>query len=72
MPSSRGAERGMWMRGGWGELVGAGGDSEERMKHVGTGKDSEWVLRKGAAFVRHSKLVPWESLEMPEQRHDVM
>lgn len=42
------------------------------MKPVETSKDSEGVVRKTAAFVRHLNLEPWESLAMPEQRHDVM
>ena len=55
-----------------GEVEGAGEDSKEMMKHLETSKDSERVVRKTAAFVRHLNLAPWESLEMPEQRHDVM
>lgn len=53
-------------------MEGAGEDSKEMMKHLETSKDSERVVRKTAAFVRHLNLAPWESLEMPEQRHDVM
>lgn len=41
-----------------GGVGGSRGDSKEMMKHVETGKDSEWVVRKTAAFVRHLKLVP--------------
>lgn len=60
------------MRSEGGEVGGAGGDSKEMMKPVETSKDSEGVVRKTAAFVRHLNLEPWESLAMPEQRHDVM